>query len=49
MFVVLLFLCHIETSKLQEYTQKFSSKFRLSLAWPSLALVLDVSLTLRGL
>jgi len=33
-FVVLLFICHKETSKLQEYHYKFSSKSRLSLAWP---------------
>jgi len=28
MFVVLLFLCHKETSQLQEYPYKFSSKLR---------------------
>jgi len=33
LFVVLLFLGHKETSKLQEYDYKFSSKLRLSLVW----------------
>jgi len=33
LFLVLLFLWHKETSKLQEYRQKVSSKLRLRLAW----------------
>ena len=33
-FVVLLFFCHKETSRLQEYHSKLSSKLSLSLAWP---------------
>jgi len=33
LFVVLPFLCHKETSKLQEYHEYFFSKLRLSLAW----------------
>jgi len=32
--MVLLFVCHKQTSKLQENHQKCSSKLRLSLAWP---------------
>jgi len=31
LFAVLLFLCHTETSRLQEYHQDFSYKFRLSI------------------
>jgi len=35
LFVILLVLCHKEASKLKEYHQKFSSKLRLTFAYPS--------------
>jgi len=47
-FVVLLYFCHKETSKLQENLNKFSSKWRLSFACLVLELITDASLTLHG-
>jgi len=49
LFVALLFLCHIGTSKLQEYHEKFSSKFDLSLAGLVLELITDAPLTFHDL
>jgi len=49
LFVALLFLCHIETSKLQKCHQKFSFKFGLSLVGLVLELITGASLTFHGL
>ena len=47
--MVLLFLCHVETSKLQKHHYKFSSKFGVSLAWLCIGPDTDASLTFHGL
>jgi len=46
LFVVLLFLCHKEISKLEEYRKKISSKSRLlclALSWSSLLMVCEIA------